>query len=305
MDESYLFSANHRLNSINLSSLISPMPLEVFSLRYVEDMTERRNPLNTPGLHRHTYFELHLPVTGEQAYQLDNHFITLHAGEMLLISPSIYHSLPYSSDDLAKFSIAFMLPEREQANGHGWICDILSGEKPFHFVKAPARIKALFEEIFHETAEAHTGYQACVEHLIFCLITEIARAAAPESAENAAISRKTEVTRRTEQMERFIRDNVSVQVTCAMLSDFMHLSVKQLNRDVQQTRSMSLRELIEAIRFSEAKRLLGNQELTREEIASSVGFQDAGSFNRFFKRKSGMPPSVYRKIHAQEGGEGI
>ena len=112
MDVSYLLNANHRLNSINLSNCYKPMPLEVFSLRYVEDMTERRNPLNTPGLHRHTYFEVHVPITGEQTYKLDNRFITLHANEMLIISPCVYHSLPHSSDDLTKFSISFMLPEK-------------------------------------------------------------------------------------------------------------------------------------------------------------------------------------------------
>ena len=52
----------------------------------------------------------------------------------------------------------------------------------------------------------------------------------------------------------------------------------------------------------EARRLLAFSQLSVNEIAGALGFEDVGYFCRFFKRQLGLTPSAFR-AHAQPGEE--
>ena len=303
MNEVSLHSANHQLNAINLPVGGSMTKLQVYSLRYIVDRRERRNPLNTTGNHRHTYFEVHMPVTGEQTYQFGGQFVTVHAGEIIIIAPSVFHSIPHASEDLSKFTISFMLRDEQDNADNRWISKAFDNEKDFYFARAPQRLHMLFELIFEEAAQMEAGWINSIQHLVICLVRELARIAMPEHNAANDFHQKHEVVRRVEQTERFIRDNVASMLTCYSISEFMNLSVKQLNRDVRQVRGTSLRELVDTIKLAEAKRILCDKTKTREDAAMAIGFMDINSFNRFFKRKCGMTPGTYRQLREREDGE--
>jgi len=52
---------------------------------------------------------------------------------------------------------------------------------------------------------------------------------------------------------------------------------------------------IQALRIEEAKQLLETTDTPAEQIGREVGYEDAASFRRLFKRTSGMSPGDYRK----------
>lgn len=54
-------------------------------------------------------------------------------------------------------------------------------------------------------------------------------------------------------------------------------------------------QLIDELRFSEAKKLLREPDIRIEEIAQSVGFDDQSNFTRMFRRISGLTPREFRK----------
>ena len=45
----------------------------------------------------------------------------------------------------------------------------------------------------------------------------------------------------------------------------------------------------------EARRLLYYTDIQIQEIAYKIGFEDIQTFSRFFKKKEGVSPSIYRK----------
>jgi AraC family transcriptional activator of pobA len=54
----------------------------------------------------------------------------------------------------------------------------------------------------------------------------------------------------------------------------------------------------------EASRRLEETELSVEQIGSSLGFRDPGSFNRFFKRRRGLAPGAFRNAaRARRGAD--
>lgn len=54
-------------------------------------------------------------------------------------------------------------------------------------------------------------------------------------------------------------------------------------------------EYIQSLRVEEAKQLLETTHTSAEKIGREVGYEDAASFRRLFKRLSGMSPGDYRK----------
>ena len=57
----------------------------------------------------------------------------------------------------------------------------------------------------------------------------------------------------------------------------------------------SLREYINELRISDAKRLLKESSLSVTEIAFLIGFDSSNYFSEIFKKQVGISPLKYRK----------
>jgi transcriptional regulator GlxA family with amidase domain len=54
-------------------------------------------------------------------------------------------------------------------------------------------------------------------------------------------------------------------------------------------------DYIQALRIEEAKQALETDMVPIEDVAASVGYEDAASFRRVFKRRVGLTPAAYRR----------
>ena len=57
---------------------------------------------------------------------------------------------------------------------------------------------------------------------------------------------------------------------------------------------------LRALRMQTAMRILGETDMTLEQVAQEVGYQDAFSFSKVFKRSVGMAPREFRRQDAQD-----
>ena len=65
----------------------------------------------------------------------------------------------------------------------------------------------------------------------------------------------------------------------------------------KQYAGVSPKEYMDARRISMIKILLGEGELSLEQIAQRLSFCDSGHLCRFFKQKTGLTPKQYRKMN--------
>lgn len=74
------------------------------------------------------------------------------------------------------------------------------------------------------------------------------------------------------------------------------LSLRTLQRRLQEAGS-SYQQLLDEVRFAQAKTQLTGTQEPLHSIAEQLGFIEPRSFFRFFKRRAGITPGQYRKQH--------
>ncbi len=79
------------------------------------------------------------------------------------------------------------------------------------------------------------------------------------------------------------------------LADAMHVSYRTLNRRFVESAELSPLAYLQALRVERAKELLEGSRRGFEDITAAVGYLDAASFRRLFKRTTGLPPAQYRR----------
>lgn len=76
------------------------------------------------------------------------------------------------------------------------------------------------------------------------------------------------------------------------------LSARQLHRLFQEQIGRSPREVFELRRYEHVRRELLQPTVRIKAVAASVGFTDPAAFNRWFTRRSGVPPRRFRAMFA-------
>ena len=71
---------------------------------------------------------------------------------------------------------------------------------------------------------------------------------------------------------------------------------RSLKRRFKSATGTTLIGHVQNLRIEEAKRLLENGELSADEIASQVGYENPAFFRRLFKRSTGLTPGAYRRM---------
>lgn len=84
----------------------------------------------------------------------------------------------------------------------------------------------------------------------------------------------------------------------------LHKSPKTLSNVFASAGHRTPLEVIHHRIAMEGKRQLLKTDKIAKEIAFELGFQDQSHFSRFFKKETGMPPSIYRKKGQDNTGEG-
>ena len=80
-------------------------------------------------------------------------------------------------------------------------------------------------------------------------------------------------------------------LTLADLADHFFMSYSYLSKSFHKTFQMPFQEYL---RMEHAMELLKNPELTIQQIASRVGYENAFNFSRSFKAEYGISPSHFR-----------
>ena len=85
-----------------------------------------------------------------------------------------------------------------------------------------------------------------------------------------------------------------IDVTLGDLAEKFFLSKPYLSKYIKEKSGMTFGDLVKKIRMKKAKALLKSSNMTVENIAMSVGYQNVEHFNRLFKKAYDMTPMQFR-----------
>jgi diguanylate cyclase (GGDEF)-like protein/PAS domain S-box-containing protein len=91
--------------------------------------------------------------------------------------------------------------------------------------------------------------------------------------------------------------------TVMELSHEIGTNVRKLTGLFRKKFGLSVTEYFTEMRLETARRLLVNCDQQIQLIGERIGYRNAGDFTRAFRRRYGMSPRAYRRLHCQGGPE--
>ena len=176
------------------------------------------------------------------------------------------------------------------------------------------KVKLCPERVLAVAGEGHriitAGGQAAWEDLALYLIS---RLCGPEEAVRTAkiysLSPRHEGQLQFTAMAQRLQDADSVVQACqAWVAEHYHddhpvagmiarsgLSPRTFARRFRAATGYGPMDYVQALRIEEAKQLLERGRHSVDDIGAEIGYQDAASFRRLFKRFTGLSPAAYRR----------
>lgn len=93
----------------------------------------------------------------------------------------------------------------------------------------------------------------------------------------------------------FIEENFHRRLSVALICRVLHLSASTLYREFHESLGITVNEYIMNCRLKNAMRLLDDTDLPIYSVAEMCGVENYTYFCRFFKKKCGVTPTMYRR----------
>lgn len=288
------------------SELIYP---EIFSNEFVVNIenikftliTQQANSsrkIKTSGniiMHFHTCYEVFLCKKGELTFFVDNQRVVISDGEMLIVSPEVYHASVAGTDDTEDsedMCFRFLVSSNGQKSNidlYNTISKILGETSVVVSVS-----DALTDSVANicQKSEENDFYSVFKYTCLF--LTQLIEITGniPERREGVYAD-NTEL--RTHKIRVFITNNINKAITLKQVADYVSLSTRQTGRLIKFKFGCSFKEYITKLRMEKAGRLLMQKDRYVSEIVKEVGYTSERGFYTAFKNYFGCLPRQYRK----------
>jgi transcriptional regulator GlxA family with amidase domain len=95
--------------------------------------------------------------------------------------------------------------------------------------------------------------------------------------------------------QSWIAENYTTENPVQSMAERSGLNPRTFARRFRAATGYQPIDYVQALRVEEAKQMLETSDAGIDEIAAEVGYEDAASFRRVFKKKAGLTPAAYRR----------
>ena len=261
------------------------------------------------AMHMHMTYELHLLYDGDAHITTENGVYDLHAGEIALIPPHVYHAIHNVTQRFQLISISVQLYKLAGQNH--------AEEKHIHSLlnalsRAPVILLGSQTEMLrlvHLLISIQKDQSLGNEHLMTAYATEFLvhlLRALPDSPGEAIppVKRGNRLAsavllERKGVIEQYIADHY-LSPSLAELAAMLSLSEQHIRRFLHDNYHMSFSQLLNNHRVNVSKHLLQNTQHSITEIWQLSGFSTPQNFSLAFRRHTGMTATSYRRMVRQK-----
>ncbi|MDF1551759.1 MAG: helix-turn-helix domain-containing protein [Deferrisomatales bacterium] len=252
--------------------------------------------------HRHAdLFQLFYCRTGAVRLALDGTTQNLSAPCLVTVPAMCVHGFQFEHGcqgwvlTLPEFALKRFVSQDEGLFEHFCVA------RAFSWADGPRRhpLDPLFERFATEFVKAEAGRLLALEAILGLILVLVARESSWGVAERRGAEDRNLVRLRTlrELVENHFREWRPVSFYAAELG----VTPAQLNNICRSGACQTALEVVHERIMIEAKRYLVYTCMTASEVAYALGFSDPAYFTRFFKKRAGQSPSVFRTTRRMQG----
>ena len=235
------------------------------------------------GPHSHSDFELHFITAGRGQISMEGNEFTVRKGDFYITGPRITHwQITDPSDPMEEYCIE---------------CEMQDSVFSLELARLHScayRSDAVFEVLFKLADEAcgrSPSRSLSLQSLILLLISKI------YAVISQALPQKSPKQLKNPHYERiigFIKANYTRELTLADTSNVLFICERQINRIMKKECGKSFHEYLMQLRLDKAIQLLGQGELSIEQVAQESGYSSKIYMYQAFSRNGLDTPASYK-----------
>lgn len=241
----------------------------------------------------HDYYLIHTVLDGEGIFQSGNISQYCRAGDTFVVYPGSLFS--YQADKDFPWHYIWVALQGEAVAA--LLSDAgITKERPLLHSGNTGELRRLYECIrlsFQQSPYPHlesleaSGWARLLLHQFGLANLSVLPAHPKEMPEV--------IDRQIDQAIRWISLQFHQQISIDHIAATLGYHRAHLSKAFKQRTGLSPKQYLLKMRMDKARELLGGT-LTIDQVASSVGFNDALYFSKQFRKYNGMPPSEYRAV---------
>lgn len=259
----------------------------------------RRRDMDEATFHSHDHLEMAFILSGEGKYRFDDGVVSVKEGDLLIINPGVKHQalacpdveLPTTEFFVGALDVRLPgFPDNTLPVPGGGHVMHTAGELRQRLFKMCSSMEA-------ENAVCRQGrYFMMKAYLMQMLLLVIREQCEPVERVKGYAFESVNKKYVVEQIVNYFDDHYSEKISLDQIAENMYLSPFYISKIFKsETGDTPIRHLIN-IRLEKAKELLeGGYAGSIQEVAASVGYDDAYHFSKLFKKRYGISPSQARK----------
>lgn len=265
----------------------------------IADMTERQFVLRHDNddcprephgrYHRDDYFMIGVVTSGQYLLSIDfeNHYMT--EGCAVIISPGQVHA-PLDDSNANGFKLALSL-------------ELLTG-KDLSAIKELQFTNKIIHLPTNDLCDIVGLYEILKRRRHAARETELALVTAIKSIIIANIKAGTPIVpdryqRITIKLQQLLEQHICKEKSPTKYASLLNVSSVYLNEAIKGATGRNVTTMIGEYVTTLAKRELCHTQLSAQQIAFNLGYDDYGSFARLFKRHAGMSPNAFRNKYLE------
>ena len=257
--------------------------------------------------HTHDFIEMAYIMSGSGTHRIGGDEYRVQKGDLFFIDPQTVHGFHADTaiGPLAVYNCLFKpefidgsLSQSEEFLDSAYslfFSSVLSDNRFGGFIKlsgAPA-FETYFVEMARECKGKQEGYLSVVKSYLTLLIVKafrLFRKTLPDGASLSPVRRQL-----VDDIIGYINKNYNKSLSLGELATRTFLSPAYFSRVFKEYTSQTLTQFIQAQRIRVACDLLRDTDMSVDDIATEVGYQDIKFFYELFQRTAGTTPGHYRK----------
>lgn len=266
----------------------------------IASVTVNNGFINSSGVsnlnnHYHPFYEIHFIMHGNNKVKNSDGVMSVEAGDLVIIPPGLNHCfIPIANTGNHKRAAFWVELQKVELKKSGYfVFDVFNGIESIIRINGIPDTFRTVEEIQCELLRKKPCYKEILENIFSILIIQICRSLSNKSVYIS--DTKNDNQSLMLLIEEYIQKHYKEECTLEGLSEYVHISSRQLTRLIRQLYSKCFRQMLLEQRMSMANLLVEEDRISFDAIASEVGYGSLTAFYHAYLDYYGYTPGEYRK----------